>query len=155
MIAHLLVAEGFVFPEEVAESTLEELASIQGFDEDVATELQNRAVDYVEREAKRINAALDEMKVADDLRAFEYISLAMMLTLAENDIRTLDDLAGLDNEELVELLGDHGLSDDAEAGDIIMAARAHWFADEVESEDAPTVRSDTVDADEASPSSDS
>ena len=81
--------------------------------------------------------------------------LAMMLTLAENDIRTLDDLAGLDNEELVELLGDHGLSDDAEAGDIIMAARAHWFADEVESEDAPTVRSDTVDADDASPSSDS
>ena len=42
----------------------------------------------------------------------------------------LDDLAGLDNEELLELLSQHGLSDDGEAGDIIMAARAHWFADE-------------------------
>ena len=73
---------------------------------------------------------LDEMKVSDDLRAFEYISLAMLLTLAENDIRSLDDLAGLDNEELLEFLGPHGLSDDGEAGDIIMAARAHWFADE-------------------------
>ena len=70
------------------------------------------------------------MKVSEDLRAFEYISLAMLLTLAENDIRSLDDLAGLDNEELLEFLGPHGLSDDGEAGDIIMAARAHWFADE-------------------------
>ena len=130
VIAHLLVAEGYVFPEEIAESTSEELSAIQGFDEDLAGELQNRAVEYVERESNRINAALDEMKVSDDLRAFEYISLAMLLTLAENDIRSLDDLAGLDNEELLEFLGQHGLSDDGEAGDIIMAARAHWFEDE-------------------------
>ena len=130
VIAHLLVAEGFVLPEEIAESTIEELANIQGFDEDIATELQNRAVDYVERETTRINDALDNLKVADDLRAFEYISLAMLLTLAENNILTLDDLADLDNEELVSLLSEHGLSDDAEAGDIIMAARAHWFDDE-------------------------
>ena len=54
----------------------------------------------------------------------------MMLTLAENNVRTLDDLADLDNEELLEYLGQHGLTDDTEAGDIIMAARAHWFADE-------------------------
>ena len=124
------MAEGYVFPEEIAESTSEELSAIQGFDENIAGELQNRAVEYVERESNRINAALDEMKVSDDLRAFEYISLAMLLTLAENDIRSLDDLAGLDNEELLEFLGPHGLSDDGEAGDIIMAARAHWFADE-------------------------
>jgi N utilization substance protein A len=130
VIAHLLVAEGYVFPEEIAESTSEELSAIQGFDDNIASELQNRAVEYVERESNRINAALDEMKVSDDLRAFEYISLAMLLTLAENDIRSLDDLAGLDNEELLEFLGPHGLSDDGEAGDIIMAARAHWFADE-------------------------
>ena len=130
VIAHLLVAEGYVFPEEIAESTSEELSTIQGFDEDIASELRNRAVEYVEREANRINAALDEMKVSDDLREFEYISLAMLLTLAENDIRSLDDLAGLDNEELLEFLGQHGLNDDGEAGDIIMAARAHWFEDE-------------------------
>ena len=45
-------------------------------------------------------------------------------------VTEIDDLADLDNEELVSLLGEHGLSDDAEAGDIIMAARAHWFDDE-------------------------
>jgi len=142
-----LVAEGFVFPEEIAESSLDELAAIQGFDEDVAAELQNRANDYVERESKRINDALDSLNVADDLRAFEYISLAMMLKLAENDIRTLDDLAGLDNEELVELLAEHGLSDDTEAGDIIMAARAHWFADDTDT-------TENADADPASAASD-
>ena len=48
----------------------------------------------------------------------------------------LDDLADLDNEELIEYLGQHGLTDDTEAGDIIMAARAHWFADEANGEDA-------------------
>jgi N utilization substance protein A len=58
----------------------------------------------------------------------------MLLTLAENDIRSLDDLAGLDNEELLEFLGQHGLSDDGEAGDIIMAARAHWFEEDVAAE---------------------
>ena len=153
VIAHLLVAEGFVLPEEIAESTIEELANIQGFDEDIATELQNRAVDYVERETTRINEALDKLKVADDLRAFEYISLAMLLSLAENNILTLDDLADLDNEELVNLLGEHGLSDDAEAGDIIMAARAHWFDDE--DDQAPDASDTDADApDTEAPDSD-
>ena len=53
----------------------------------------------------------------------------MLLTLAEANVRSLDDLADLDNEELIEILSEHELSDDAEAGDIIMAARAHWFDD--------------------------
>jgi len=144
VIAHLLVAEGFVLPEEIAETPVEELANIQGFDQDIASELQNRAVDYVEQEAKRINTALDDMKVSDDLRNFEYISLSMLLTLAEASVRSLDDLADLDNDELVEILAEHELTDDSEAGDIIMAARAHWFADEDDAE------SDAVASDEAS-----
>jgi len=144
VIAHLLVAEGFVLPEEIAETPVEELANIQGFDQDIASELQNRAVDYVEQEAKRINTALDDMKVSDDLRNFEYISLSMLLTLAEANVRSLDDLADLDNDELVEILAEHELTDDSEAGDIIMAARAHWFADEDDAE------SDAVASDEAS-----
>jgi N utilization substance protein A len=78
----------------------------------------------------------------------------MMLTLAENNVRTLDDLADLDNEELLEYLGQHGLTDDTEAGDIIMAARAHWFADEdAGSEDSGTDNA-TSDSD-AAPAADS
>ena len=136
VIAHLLVAEGFVLPEEIAETPIEELATIQGFDEGIAEELQARAVEFVEREAQRINDALDGLKVADDLRNFEYISLGMMLKLAENGVLSLDDLADLDSDELVALLSEHGLEDDTEAGDIIMAARAHWFEDEPQDTEA-------------------
>ena len=71
----------------------------------------------------------------------------MLLTLAENKILTLDDLADLDNEELVSLLGEHGLSDDAEAGDIIMAARAHWFDDEDDQATTPEAEADNTSAD--------
>jgi N utilization substance protein A len=147
VIAHLLVAEGFVLPEEIAETPIEELSTIQGFDESIAEELQARAVEFVEREAQRINAALDTLKVSDDLRNFEYISLGMMLKLAENGVVTLDDLADLDSDDLVGMLSEHGLEDDTEAGDIIMAARAHWFDDE-ESEAAEMPAGETeADAD--------
>ena len=130
VIAHLLVAEGFVTVDDIAATPVSDLAMIQGFDEDIATELQNRALEYVEAETNRITAALAEMNVKDDLKEVEYLSLGMILTLAENKILSLDDLAELDSEELVELLGEHGIDDEAVAGDIIMAARAHWFADE-------------------------
>ena len=146
VIAHLLVAEGFVLPEEIAETPIEELATIQGFDESIAEELQARAVDFVEQESQRINEALDSLKVTEDLRNFEYISLGMMLKLAENGVTTLDDLADLDSDELVALLSEHGLEDDTEAGDIIMAARAHWFDDEPPAE-AEAAEGDAGDGD--------
>ena len=133
--------------QEIAETPVEELANIQGFDENIAAELQNRAVEYVEQEAQRINKALDEMKVSDDLRSFEYISLAMLLTLAEANVRSLDDLADLDSEELIEILSEHELTDDAEAGDIIMAARAHWFDDEDDKPEDASGQGNPADAD--------
>ena len=149
VIAHLLVAEGFVTVDDIAATPVSDLALIQGFDEDIATELQNRALEYVEAETNRITAALAEMNVKDDLKEVEYLSLGMILTLAENKILSLDDLAELDSEELVELLGEHGIDDEAVAGDIIMAARAHWFADE--EADAP----DEAGAEQSSDTADS
>ena len=130
VIAHLLVAEGFAQVEDIAETPVEELAQIQGFDEGVAAELINRAIEFVEAETKRIQDALSDLKVADDLMNFEYLNLSMILKLANNQILTLDDLAELDSEELVGFLKEEGIDDETVAGDIIMAARAHWFADE-------------------------
>ena len=86
VIAHLLVAEGFVTVDDIAATPVSDLAMIQGFDEDIATELQNRALEYVEAETNRITAALAEMNVKDDLKEVEYLSLGMILTLAENRI---------------------------------------------------------------------
>ena len=130
VIAHLLVAEGFTSVEDIAETPVEELAQIQGFDEGVATELTNRAIEFVDAETARIESELAKLKVADDLMSFEYLSMAMILKLANEGILTRDDLAELDSEELIGFLKDDGIDDETVAGDIIMAARAHWFADE-------------------------
>ena len=134
VIAHLLVAEGFISVEDIAETPIEELATIQGFDTDIAAELQNRALQFVQEETDRINGELEKYNVKDDLRAAEYLSLPMLLKLAENEVSCLDDLAELDSAELVELLSEFGIEDEATAGDIIMAARAHWFDDEEETD---------------------
>ena len=136
VIAHLLVAEGFVMLEDIVVAEIEELADIQGFDIDIATEIHNRAVEFVDAENKRIESELVRLNVSNDLRQFEYLSLPMMLKLAENEILKLDDLAELDSEELMNLIGELGLDDEVEAGNIIMAARAHWFEEDKTSEDA-------------------
>ena len=136
VIAHLLVAEGFVMLEDIVVAEIEELADIQGFDIDIATEIHNRAVEFVDAENKRIESELARLNVSNDLRQFEYLSLPMMLKLAENEILKLDDLAELDSEELMNLIGELGLDDEVEAGNIIMAARAHWFDEDKTTEDA-------------------
>lgn len=130
VIAHLLVAEGFTSVDDIVATSIDELARIQGFDEEIAGELHSRAVDFTEQETKRINEELTKLNIEDDLRSAEYLSLPMVLTLAENKILCLDDLAELDSGELMELLKIHDLEDEAAAGEIIMAARAHWFAEE-------------------------
>ena len=145
VIAHLLVAEGFASVEDIAETPVDDLAQIQGFDENVAAELINRAIEFVEAEAARIEAELSKLKVAEDLMSFEYLSMAMILKLATNGILTRDDLAELDSEELVEFLKDEGIDDETVAGDIIMAARAHWFADE----EQPTAEAVSASEDDA------
>ena len=108
----------------------------------ISTELINRSIEFVEAEASRIEGELAKLKVADDLMSFEYLSMAMILQLANNGILTRDDLAELDSEELVGFLKDEGIDDETVAGDIIMAARAHWFADEEASEVADDAQSD-------------
>jgi len=129
VIAHLLVAEGFTSVEEIAYTEIEELAQIEGFDEDVAAELRDRALTYLEQR----DAALHEQRVAlgvtDEVAAVEGLTPAMLVALGEKEVKTLDDLGDLATDELVEIVGaDAMTSEDAER--IIMAARAHWFADE-------------------------
>jgi N utilization substance protein A len=129
VIAHLLVAEGFTSVEEIAFTEIEELAQIEGFDEDVAAELRDRALAYLEQR----DAALSEQRVAlgvtDEVAAVEGLTPTMLVALGEKEVKTLDDLADLATDELVEIVGADAMSS-AEAERIIMASRAHWFADE-------------------------
>jgi transcription termination/antitermination protein NusA len=129
VIAGLLVTEGFTSVEELAFSPIEELAEIEGFDETVAAELARRAEAFL---LKR-DAELDERRVAigvsDDIAAFEALTPAMLVALGERGVKTLDDLADLASDELIEIVGGEQMDEDT-ANAVIMAARAHWFDDE-------------------------
>ena len=133
IIAQLLVAEGFATVEEVAFVQLSELAGIEGFDEDIAGALQERAAEFLAERDKLFAEKLQKLGIADDLAEFPGITAPMLLALAEQDIKSLDDLADLAGDELLEYLPGSGMSED-DANEIIMAARAHWFDDEEPSE---------------------
>ncbi len=166
-LAQLLVAEGFGELEEVAYVEIEELAGIEGFDEDLAQELQSRAQEALDRREQAAREERTALGVEDALAALPYLTEAMLVTLGKAGIKTLDDLADLATDELVEkkkaeprrrndeapkreapkggILSDYGLSDE-QGNEIIMAARAHWFADEDEAgaDDAEQPAEDAV-----------
>jgi len=127
VIAHLLVAEGFTTIEQVAFVPIEELAEIEGFDEDVAEELRARGRAFLEEQDRQFEEERRALGVSDDLAALDGVSPSMLVRFGQNNIKTLDDLGDLASDELIELLGDNTPSPEA-ADKIIMAARAHWFA---------------------------
>jgi N utilization substance protein A len=135
VIAHLLVTEGFTNVEEVAFVPIDELASIEGFDEGIASELQRRARTYLEAENERLTQQARDLGVQDDLIGVSGLTPAMLVTLGERGIKTLEDFADLASDEVSDpaegLLREHELSE-ADASDIIMRARvaAGWFTEE-------------------------
>jgi transcription termination/antitermination protein NusA len=128
MIAQLLAAEGFTTIEELTYVPIEEFATIEGFDEDIAKELQSRALAYLEQSRTDAIKKAKKLGVQKDLLQFSEVEPDILVKLAENGIKTLDDLADLAGDELVELVGKDALSLER-ANEMIMAARAHWFED--------------------------
>ncbi len=100
MIAQLLASEGFASVEEVAYVPLEEITYIEGFDDDTAEEIQNRARDYLDRENEAFDAQRKELGVSDDVAGIEGLTPAMLVRLGENDIKTLEDFAGCVTDDL-------------------------------------------------------
>ena len=90
----------------------------------------NRANNFVKIEAQRIEDRLKQLEVKDDLYNFDQLTKSSILLLAENNIKTLDDLAELDSEELFHILGSSVFANEDDAGSVIMKAREHWFAEE-------------------------
>lgn len=128
VIAQLLASEGFVAVEEVAGVALEDLASIEGFDADLASELQSRATQYLEQQDNELRKKCSEVGMKEDLTSFSDLTAPMLWKLSQSDIRTLDDLADLAGDELIDILSKDMLTLE-EANQIIMAARAHWFTE--------------------------
>jgi len=130
VIAHLLVTEGFASVEEVAFVAADELSRIEGFDENVAKELQERARVYLEEQAARAEAKRQELGVSDEIAAIEGLTPARLVVLGEKGVKTLDDLGDLAGDELMEMMPPALKLEAEEANRIIMAARAHWFGEE-------------------------
>ena len=129
MIAHLLIAEGFSTVDEIALVDLSELAEIEGFDEDVAKELQSRAQEFIAKRNKEFEEKSKSLGIDEKLQQLPGLDQDMLLTLASSGVKTIDDLADLATDELIEMLGENTLSVQ-EANKVIMAAREHWFAEE-------------------------
>ena len=146
MIAQLLVTEGFSTIDEVATVDLGEISSIEGFDDDIATELQNRALAFIEERNRELDERRRALGVTDDVAAVEGLTIEMLVTLGEAGVKTLDDLGDLAGDELIETLPDAGFTED-EANAIIMAARAHWFDDEPAPEAAAEGDADATETD--------
>jgi N utilization substance protein A len=125
-VARILAEEGFSSVEEIAYVPMQEMLEIEEFDENIVEELRGRA-----RDVLLTRMIVDEEKVggaqpAEDLLEVEGVDEDLAYVLASKDVVTRDDLAELSVDELMEVDG----MDEERAAKLIMAARAHWFADE-------------------------
>jgi len=149
-VAQLLASEGFASVEDVAYVSLDDLAAIEGFDEDTAQELQQRALEFIEARNKEMDDKRRALGVEEDVVEVEGLTPAMLVALGEAGIKSLEDLAGCATDDLLGYyeegkdkervrvpgaLESFNLStDDADA--IIMKARvkAGWIEEIVEEE---------------------
>jgi N utilization substance protein A len=135
VIAQLLVTEGFTSVPDVAFTETEELASIEGFDEEIAEALKERAQAYLDEQEEALRAEAEELGIAEDLLGYDRLELAAIVALGRQGVKTLEDLADLAGDELVELAPEAGLSASA-AGEVIMDARVRlgWIEAPAEAE---------------------
>jgi N utilization substance protein A len=152
MVGQLLASEGFTNVEEVAYVNVDEISSIDGFDEDTAAELQNRARDYLQKIEAEHDAKRIKLGVADELRDIPGITTAMMVALGVDGVKTIEDFAGYAVDDIVGwkerkdgetkhfpgVLAEHNVSR-AEAEQMVIAARlkAGWIDPEEAAEEDP------------------
>jgi N utilization substance protein A len=145
VIAQLLASEGFSSVEEAAFVEIAEIANIEGFDEETATEIQTRAREYLERREQELDAKRKKLGVEDQVLEVDGITIEMLVALGENEIKTLEDFAGCVSDDLVgwhekvdgESVRQPGYFDDfnvsrPDAEAMIMAARVKvgWITEE-------------------------
>ena len=136
-VAQILIDEGFSNVEEVAYVPLAEMLEIEAFDEDTVNELRRRARDAIMTDAIKSEETMET--AADDLLGMDGMDAATAKALATKGVRTMDDLADLAIDELTEMTG----MDADRAKQLIMTARAPWFAEKASSVVKPETKSET------------
>ena len=127
-VAGVLVEEGFTTVEEVAYVPLEEMADIEGFDEDIAEELRARAKDALLTMAIASEEEIGSTEPAQDLLEMRGMDKQLAYVLASMEVVTMEDLAEQSVDELMEI---EGMTEEW-AAELIMTAREPWFAEEGE-----------------------
>lgn len=125
-LALILVEEGFTTLEEVAYVPINEMLEIDGFEEDLVNELRQRAKDVLLTQELATEEKLDSAEPQEDLLGLEGMTDHLARVLASNGVVSMEDVAELSVDELVEI---GGLDEEA-SGQLIMAARAPWFENE-------------------------
>ena len=101
VVGQLLASEGFNSVEELALIDAKEIAGIEGFDEDTAGELQNRAQEYLAQIEAEHDAKRKELGVEDDVKDVPGVTTPMLVKFGENGVKTVEDLAGCATDDLV------------------------------------------------------
>ena len=123
--AQMLVQEGFTSLEEVAYVPLEEMLEIEGLDEEIVNELRTRAKDALLNLAIASEEKLESAEPAEDLLTMDGMDRHLAFVLASMGVITMEDLAEQGVEDILDIEG----MDEAKAGELIMTARAPWFAE--------------------------
>ena len=139
-MSQLLVAEGFSTIEKISLASIADFLKIEGFDEETAAELKNRATEFLKEEADEVAKKVKELGIEDDLASHQGLSLGMLLILGEENIKTLKDFAELATDEIIggydEIKGKrekfNGILEEfdisrKDADDLIMRARKKVF----------------------------
>ena len=124
-IAAILVQEGFASIEEIAYVPEHEMMAIEEFDENLVSELRQRAKDLLLTRAIASEEQMGEGGPAEDLLGMDGMDAELAYSLAEMGVTTMEELAELSVDELMEI---EGMTEER-AGQLIMTARAPWFAD--------------------------
>jgi N utilization substance protein A len=160
LLSQLLVTEGFNDINELALVDLKEISNIAGFDEDTAEEIQARAADFLNKENKELEEKCKSLGIAEDLLGVEELSLKMIVSLGENDVKNLEDFAYCSSDDLLgwdevidgEKKREEGILEDhdiniSQANELIMSARIKLGIIPEESQDTEAHDDDSVDND--------
>ena len=139
-LAQLLVSEGFGSVEEIIDADEAELLSIEGFDNEIVSELIERSKKYLTNKDEENQSKINELGIQKDLIDFNLLTKAMLVKLGENDIKSLEEFAGLTTDDLIGYIEDktdkntkiNGLLEEFnitkdEGDQLIMEARKIWL----------------------------
>ena len=160
LLSQLLVTEGFNDINELALVDLKEISNIAGFDEDTAEEIQARAADFLNKENKELEEKCKSLGIAEDLLGVEELSLKMIVSLGENDVKNLEDFAYCSSDDLLgwdevidgEKKREEGILEGhdiniSQANELIMSARIKLGIIPDESQDTEANDDDSLDND--------